>query len=438
MKVFKGLLSLVFLPLLLSFLVLHMITVLDFGYFDENSTLKFDKLEQLKLVEKNCSLFSTGNKEDIGSEDIVHIEDNFYIYGAGDLLSLFRYGQKSAGGGLFLVELSGNDIQQTKVTQLELEEYPKKRLLTFHAHGMYYSTQTKRLYVINHTGLRNILSVIDVFQVRVEATEGQGSPGKQVKVKHLGMLNHHFKHAFINDLVESAPNELYITNWQPFGLPIKGTRHGKMTLVEFLQIILTNLSAFAASRWFTLTNFHMCRFDPEDLTKKMDCTRAEEYNNFVHANGITIDRTNPDPAFADRNIVYVNDPVMKELTVFSVPKQLTMMSVKQKMAFYNNIKYLKTIKLPDAVDNLEFDEKRRRIVAGGMPLLSKVLHGDYSDSVVTPGSMIVIDPETDSVERVMYHDGTLLNQISSCVYGLQVNVGLCGSPYHSGVLVCSL
>ena len=105
----------------------------------------------------------------------------------------------------------------------------------------------------------------------------------------------------------------------------------------------------------------------------------------------------------------------------------------------NQIKFVKHINLPDAPDNAEFDVFRRVIIIGAIPSVGHFLQAQHDEKVSIAGSMLVLYPDEDEevIDRAVFHDGSKLRQISSCVFANEKQA-LCGSPFSHGVLFCDV
>ena len=138
------------------------------------------------------------------------------------------------------------------------------------------------------------------------------------------------------------------------------------------------------------TTVHVCS------VSQATCQTATD-ERFSGANGITIS--------PDRRTVFVNDPVEKMVTVMRKAED-----------GYQLFKESE-IKLPVAVDNIEYDDEADEILMGTIPDLfaaMELMQGNWS--VAVPGGLAVASPRPTggwSVRDVLEHDGTKLSQISA-------------------------
>ena len=146
------------------------------------------------------------------------------------------------------------------------------------------------------------------------------------------------------------------------------------------------------------------------------CTEASD-ETFVGANGMTIS--------ADRNLLFVNDPTEKLITVFKVNK--------------HDLKLTKesTIQLPVAADNIEYDDETGDILMGTIPDITPMVKKGFGyEEVLVPGGLAVAGRQGPGwvVRDVLEHDGAKLEQVSAAArFGSTVFLG---SPGAEGLLVC--
>merc|ERR1712080_280031 len=135
------------------------------------------------------------------------------------------------------------------------------------------------------------------------------------------------------------------------------------------------------------------------------------------ANGITIS--------ADRNTVYVNDPINKLITVMARDKDTGLLSTQDSIA------------LPMAVDNIEHDDESGDIIMGTIPHILPAIKFMNGEKVAVPGGLAVARRTGAGdwkVDSVLEHDGTKLCQISAAVrLGERI---VLGSPFSQGLLLC--
>ena len=94
------------------------------------------------------------------------------------------------------------------------------------------------------------------------------------------------------------------------------------------------------------------------------------------------------------------------------------------------------IKLPVAIDNLEYDDEADEILMGTIPDALAIAKKEMDPSVNVPGGMAIASKQGSGwkVRDILEHDGKKLDQISAAArYGPTV---ILGSPFAEGVLVC--
>lgn len=264
--------------------------------------------------------------------------------------------------------------------QLTINNYPHSYPL--HAHGIYLSNATDRLYVVNHLGQESVIEVIAV----------EYSP---VRLTHQKTVRSDLFYRYImNDVVEGKDeNEIYVSRWQPFNAPP-----------------FSGVNTLAGAFGLPLTFVIRC-----DL-KKDECEVASRWL-FAGANGMTVT--------PDRSTYFVADPLERRIGVMA----------RQPNGF---LEHKEWIHLPQALDNLEYDSVSGDITFGTIPDLVSGTKRMEDKSANVPGGLSLVRKAGDAwkMEDIIAHTGDKLSQISAGVrYGKTV---VLGSPFSKGILVCSL
>jgi hypothetical protein len=123
----------------------------------------------------------------------------------------------------------------------------------FQPHGIFYSSLTERLYTVNHGGTTGVGSRVEMFDV----TEGDdGLPRLQWRMAIGG--GGIFPNVALNSVVEGISDEIYVTQFQNFAIPVGGEKH-----VNSIQERLGRLGQLALE-FLALGGFtgvHRCTFD---------------------------------------------------------------------------------------------------------------------------------------------------------------------------------
>ena len=152
----------------------------------------------------------------IGSEDMALGKHSVLFVTSGDLKSVFEHGAASATpGGLWVYDMrSGGSPNPIK---LELESFPSNK--RFQGHGLDVSNSTDRVYAISHNGPD---SSVDIFQILYHDECLASLPWSCNPVSLLffnSVSSSLFPNSGINDVIEAGPNQVYVTQWQPFPFP---------------------------------------------------------------------------------------------------------------------------------------------------------------------------------------------------------------------------
>jgi len=352
-----------------------------------------------KFNDENCQLLGM-NQGMIGSEDLALAKHGILIITSGDLINLFQNGAaKASPGGLWAFDMREGGGKDPVPLQLGL---PSGR--RFQGHGLDISNSTDRVYAISHNGE---YSSVDIFQIKYRE-ECLTLPWSctPVTLNFLHSISSPlFPNNGINDVVEAGDREVYVTQWQPFAMPVQGQLNPQ-TVQEKIQMMAGLPINILGIR---LTTVHHCRWSESTDS----CVPATD-ESFVGANGITIS--------ADGSTVFVNDPPSKSVTVMTRDKDSGRLSK------------VNVIDMPVAADNIEYDDQSGQIIVGTIPDLKRAMK-----KIDVPGGMAVLSNTNGGdweYKSVLEHDGTKLSQISAASrLGKRI---VLGSPFSEGILSCSL
>ena len=247
--------------------------------------------------DEDCSLIGQGRGM-IGSEDLALGRHSIIFVTSGDLFGIFENGVKSSeDGDIWMLDpRPGADHEPIRVERLG---FPEGKL--FHPHGFDISNVTDRMFAVNHheTG-----SSIEVFRILYNEECAASIPWScaPARLEHEASVSSElFPYMGINDVVEVDTDHVYVTRWQVFSFPSGGKRNpsGVMETLKLLPEMLFNMFGLK------FTYVYLCSISDSVCTEASDET-------FVGANGMTIS--------ADRNLLFVNDPTEKMITVFKVDK----------------------------------------------------------------------------------------------------------------------
>ena len=154
----------------------------------------------------------------IGSEDMALGRHGVLFITSGDLLTTFTQGSAAADAGdVWVLDTRvGGSVYPMRV---ELESLPGGRL--FQGHGIDVSNITDRVYTVTHNGDH---SSVDIFNIEYKTEclllQPWGCP--PVRLIFLKSITSNiFPNYGINDVVEVEDNKIYVTQWQPFPLPVR-------------------------------------------------------------------------------------------------------------------------------------------------------------------------------------------------------------------------
>ena len=154
------------------------------------------------------------------------------------------------------------------------------------------------------------------------------------------------------------------------------------------------------------TTIFYCKWD----TNNKPVCKVATQEKFLCANGVTIS--------PDGNTVYVNDVL--DMNIMALSRNVETGELTKRF----------NIKLPSAVDNIEYDDEANEIILGN----------------VIPGGMAIASPPSVkkgsdkddqwTIKGVLKHNENKLKQISAAARIGNSKIIL-GSPFSEGILVCS-
>ena len=343
-----------------------------------------------------------------GSEDMTIGMNDVLFFTSGDLHETFNHGTAHlTPGGIYALNLASfNNDQSQQPQRLVLENFDAETV-GFQPHGLYVST-THRMYVVNHA--KNY-SGIEIFVINYEA-----SPISLTHESTVGNDGTTFMLRTINDVVEGGmeSNELYVTEWLPSALPLNGKKSDSLTVSQKFDELGRLIMSLSGTR---ATHVYRCaRLTSDDDWR---CALATEMT-FAGANGITIS--------SDRQNVYVNDPPLREITVF------------ERDISTGALSFVEKFHTVESMDNIEWEETTGTILMGSIPMLYPyVVQNDMLGGHVSVSGGAVVAKRTSSgwtVERLLTHDGKKMSQVSSAAR-FHDRIFL-GSPFSRGILVCEI
>ena len=371
-----------------------------------SQTFFFKKLKiSLSLLtgwnDEGCSLvgLDMGLK---GAEDIALGKHSILFASVGDLFTIFETGAASSPyGGIWVLDVRNG--AKNEPIKIDIVGFPENKRI--HGHGLDVSNLTDRIYFVNHHGEASDVEVLDIKynQDCITPTTWRCDP---VTLKYVSSISSkYFPNMVINDVVEADHDHVFVTRWRLFPIPVNGKQNPsglKEKINLLLDVSVHNLQ-------MKLTTFYLCSISDSI------CKIATE-EKFGMANGITIN--------ANRSKLFVNDLIQMTINVFNIDE--------------NSMKLSKdsAIKLPFAVDNIEYIDEDDEIIMGTFTDLEAARMRNKDPTVKVPGGMALASPRGSGwkIREILRHDGTKLSQISAAVrYGDTV---ILGSPGSEGLLVC--
>ncbi|KAK3262429.1 hypothetical protein CYMTET_28717 [Cymbomonas tetramitiformis] len=336
----------------------------------------------------------------IGLEDVTWLNKRWAFISSDDRVELWetKDGAKTtANGNIFLF-----DNTEVKLSALPLQNFPES--VAFHPHGIFLrkaDAERAELFVINHAYFQGG-ERIEVFSVH---TDLEGSFISLIwkysidppifQTDAMGVLN---------DLVLVSPNGFFVTRYMNLADSPAGRGHNSLKTRFFNDGLFTALLPPLQTTEVYYCNFsetHHSLRSPDAVSIHTECHVAA--GGFAMANGITI---------TDQGKIFVVDVL--QLSVWAVAHNRT----------DNTLTKLKEIRLPNAVDNVEFDEDSGNIYMGALPNL-------FHPTEVG-GALQMQTKEPYTVVNIM--QTTKLGQVSCAARS--GSTLLVGSPIHRGLLYC--
>lgn len=386
-------------PLFLAYIVHDLRTNLGHG-------------KHIDFNDDSCTLLEAP----VAIEDFSAVGDGHCVIGGGgDIKDAFEYGSEVVKeGGVYLVNVTQGTIRKLFVIESKVRPGLPKLVL----HGVFYSQRSRRLYAVNHDQQRG--ESIEVFQV----TDTQ-----KFDLEHLASVRSEIWAPFaLNDVVEGASDdELYVTQWLPFGFPRAGAKHPSLTFTEKVEaILMLPINLFR----IRTTRVYRCKYGVGDSEPYGQCEVASPHR-FVMANGIAISD--------DRQTVYVSDPTGRAIVTL-------------KRVARGKLEYVSQFQPLHTIDNIEVGPDGH-LHGGSIPIafasFSACDHG-LGDTVTIggrslgcgrcPGGLLQMSVGSDGAGTaqadVLMHDGSKLHQVAAALkVGDRV---VLGSPASPGALVCAL
>ncbi|CAK9010830.1 Geranylgeranyl transferase type-1 subunit beta (Geranylgeranyl transferase type I subunit beta) (GGTase-I-beta) (Type I protein geranyl-geranyltransferase subunit beta) [Durusdinium trenchii] len=336
---------------------------------------------------RNCQVLG---KDWLGVEDLVEYRPGILLGAEGSVLP----GQELSFETIPQGQMVAVDFRsgEPKATKIALKNTPK--VFSFHGHGIFYSRETERLYVVNHGGASSIGSRLEVFAV----TEGADGLPEFTWVMPIG-AGGYFWNVAINSVVEAGEDAIYVTQWQNTPVPARGI---PTTLTEVMGRVTQTVIQFLA--WRGITGVHRCSFD---VVSKQTIRCEKVLTGFPLANGLTIND--------DKDLLFVNDVLLKEIFVYRVEEE-------------GALDLVDTMALPHAVDNIRFDSATGQIHMGSIPLIYQA--ATHAPQVA--GTLLSATPGNPGWARnfqggnskpqakwqygdQFVHDGSVFSQVSMCL-----------------------
>jgi len=345
----------------------------------------------------------------VGSEDLALGRHGVLFITSGDLHNTFTQGAAAAKpGGLWVLDMRDGGAEEP--VRIQLESFPAGR--RFQGHGLDVSNTTDRVYSISHNGDH---SSVDIFKISYNQDCLASLPWscQPVSLTFLRSIKSSiFPNYGINDVVEAEENQIYVTQWQPFSFPTRGTDNPETWKEKLIELSKMPLGLLGLK----LTQVFHCTWEGD---AEAVCKPASD-EKFQGANGVTMDQ--------EGSVVYVNDPGKKKITVMEREKTTGMLTK------------VSEIVMPLGADNIEYDDEADEIIIGSIPDFLACMKKMKGEDVPVPGGMAVARKSTDNagwvIDNVLNHDGTKLAQISAASrLGSKV---VLGSPFSEGILVCKL
>eukprot|EP00516_Mucochytrium_quahogii_P007476 CAMPEP_0203745218 /NCGR_PEP_ID=MMETSP0098-20131031/1039_1 /ASSEMBLY_ACC=CAM_ASM_000208 /TAXON_ID=96639 /ORGANISM=" , Strain NY0313808BC1" /LENGTH=359 /DNA_ID=CAMNT_0050632951 /DNA_START=209 /DNA_END=1285 /DNA_ORIENTATION=+ len=333
-----------------------------------------------KLVEPKGQTCHLLGKDTAGSvEDLVTYKKGMLIGGSGDTIAAARESPEKARPGYFVLV----DVRSGKPVLKKLKVTGTPKVFRLQPHGLFYSEKTKRLYAVNHGGVSGIGTRVEMFNVR----EGADGLPELEWVMPIGG-GHLFPNIALNSVVEGNDNEIYASIWQNAPIPDAGEHHPR-TITDYLGRALQRIVEIGAVAGFT--SVQRCVFD---VASKSTIQCKAVASGFAVANGITMNK--------NRDVLYVNDVVLKRIYVYSVNKKTGQLTQAKDQ----------TIILPHAVDNIHMDHETGEIWMGSIALIFE----QFDTKAKKAGTFVAYNPKNNKLTDEIVHDGSVLSQLATCMW----------------------
>ena len=222
---------------------------------------------------------------------------HYVLLGAssGSLFTCFGSGSAAAANGTAWAFNIRKGVAAEPV-EIPIQGYPDR---TLHAHGIYVSNKTDRMYVINHLGPKSVVEVLKI-EYNEACLNNDWACAYPVTLQYLSTVENPMLIQYgINDVVEGMDaSEIYITRWRPFATPEHGERNPE-NILERVKVQLNVLFTVLGIPW---TYVYRCQVESSN------CEIASK-SIFIGANGITV--------APNRTTYYVADPLEKTITVLN-------------------------------------------------------------------------------------------------------------------------
>jgi hypothetical protein len=340
-------------------------------------------------------------------EDFRFISPDLMIAGNGYTMEWVNLGQGSRQGKLVLV-----DVQNEQTRPLELIGYPPDQI--FKPHGLDYSEQTKRLYVVNHGKHDSI----DVFTVAYPTSFSWCTVTYEMSIP----LENVTPAGTANSVVEVLPDEILLTHWLPFGEPSDGMKDpagiaSKLRVMQIYGNVIGGKIIGAPTSIIGRTSVFRCNL----VSKKCEPIG----NKFLSANGIALS--------PDKKFVFVVDCMHGDLTAFA------------RNETSGALKHVATQNSLYAGDNIQVHVKPDGSYVIYMGTISDftctLIEALVHDNRPCAGGLVsaTFDGKHFQFKNELIHDGTLLQSVATAVVWKGEENGpvlLSGPKSSGGILIC--
>jgi hypothetical protein len=354
---------------------------------------------------QKCSLFPGSVQDHPSVEDLRWVSDDLLLGGNGNTMAFIGIGHASPVGHMVLFDVA-NKVSR----KVDLTNYPTD--VAFKPHGLDYSVQTKKLYVMNHAQKEDRIEIFDVAYPDsyswFSLTWTGFIPLDGVVPDGAG-----------NSVAEVSPNEVIVTHWLPYDIPPGGFA-GPVTTKEKMNVAFNH---YSITGWKALglphgmvggTKMYRCKID----SKK--CTRATP-EKFISSNGIA--------ASPDRSLVYVVDCFRGDITVYKRDDKT------------GDLSLLTNQMLPHPADNVQVRDFKNGTHLLEFGTLPNILDNLAGDGRKIPGGYesAIFDIQNKKFKfiDVLTHDGSVLGGVATATKWFGGNIVLMGGPLPgTGVMMC--